>query len=164
MKNRILTPAEQAKRDARKAAQKELFAKLAKMNAVERAKLAATMPIVTADGHALSVANMCLIAFQGGASATVVGGFRQWLRHGRCVRKGEHGLTIRVPCGRRKADEQPDQAEESGESVYFVAGTVFDVSQTEEINGMVDQAESDTGLFSGGPIRELSEAEQSVLA
>lgn len=142
MKTRNLTPEQQAARDARKAKQKELFARLAKMNVIERAQLAQTLPIVTCDGHALSVANMCLIALQGHAHATVVGGFRQWLRHGRCVRKGEHGATIRVPAGKRPADGSDEsgaaKTEDAGDSVYFVAGTVFDVSQTDEVDGMTD--------------------------
>lgn len=103
------------------------------MNAVDRANLAAQMPVVTCDGHALSVANMCLIAMQSPA-ATVVGGFRQWMKHGRCVKRGEHGLVIRVPAGRKQAAPESEAATDTnGESVFFVAGTVFDVSQTAEM-------------------------------
>lgn len=130
MKTKTLTPEQQAARDARKAKQKALFERLSKMNAVDRANLAAQMPVVTCDGHTLSVANMCLIALQSPA-ATVVGGFRQWMKHGRAVRKGEHGLTIRVPAGARKEAAEASGDATEGESVFFVAGTVFDVSQTE---------------------------------
>ena len=128
-KRHTLTPDQELKRAARKAAQKELFARLAKMDAIERANLAAQMPVVTCEGRTLSVANMCLIALQL-PHATVVGGFRQWIAAGRCVKKGEHGLSIRVPGGVRKESDAPA---EPGESVFFIAGTVFDVSQTCEL-------------------------------
>lgn len=134
---RKLTAEQETKRVERLARQKELFARLAKMNAVDRAKLASQMPVVTCNGRMLSTANMCLVAMQFPV-ATVVGGFRQWLSKGRCVRKGEHGMVIRVPAGKRAAngaDEQGAAAtEDAVASVYFIAGTVFDVSQTEELN------------------------------
>lgn len=122
---KLLSPAQEQARLDRKAKQAALFARLAKMGDTERALLASKMPVVNVDGHELSIGNMCLLAFQRPA-VTVVGGFRQWLAKGRCVRKGEHGLTIRVPVGKAK------EGETEGE-VFFIGGTVFDVSQTDEL-------------------------------
>jgi antirestriction protein ArdC len=128
---RTLTPAQEAARAERKAKQAALFARLAKLTLCERAKLAQTMPVLNPDGHRLSVSNMCMLGFQR-EHVTVVAGFRQWLAHGRCVRRGERGLTIRVPCAARLDAES---TESSGvREVYFVGGTVFDVSQTEALS------------------------------
>jgi hypothetical protein len=37
--------------------------------------------------------------------ATIVGGFRQWLKQGRCVKKGEHRSDIWIPLGDKEARE-----------------------------------------------------------
>src|SRR5208282_4903090 len=86
---------------------------------------------------------LCLMQIPG---ASMVGGFRQWLKLGRCVRKGQHGASIWVPAGARKADSPPagagEDAHDAGvagegsggsDRTRFVIGTVFDVSQTDEI-------------------------------
>jgi hypothetical protein len=77
------------------------------------------------------------------SGATIVGGFRQWLKQGRAVRKGEHGLMIWVPLLRKSGDSI---AGESGESepddVRFMPGTVFDISQTAAIGSGATAAES----------------------
>ena len=108
----------------RKAAFAELTRKIAAMDDIQRAQLAATMPVITVAGHALSAHNACLIAMQC-HSATVVGGFRQWIAAGRCVRKGESGMMILVPAARKDADTG-----EPGKT-FFVRGYVWDVSQTD---------------------------------
>lgn len=114
------------KSDARRQAFADLSRKIAAMDDIQRAQLAATMPIVTVAGHALSVHNACLIAMQC-HSATVVGGFKQWIAAGRCVRKGEHGMMILVP-----ASKKDPETGEAGKT-FFVPSYVFDVSQTEEL-------------------------------
>ena len=98
------------------------------LDAAQRASLAARSNIVTIEGRALSVFNQCFAATQN-PTATVVGGFRQWLAAGRAVRKGEHGIAIWVPCKRKDADGQEGEADET----RFILGTVFDVSQTIEV-------------------------------
>jgi N-terminal domain of anti-restriction factor ArdC len=109
--------------------------KIAKMSADERLALAASIPaIVTVEGRALSVHNQCLLASQC-ASATVVGGFRQWKQNGRSVRKGEHGLMIWCPImpGQSASADTPQPEEIEGkrsDRPRFIVGTVFDVSQT----------------------------------
>lgn len=63
--------------------------------------------------------------------ATLVAGFHDWRKHGRKVRKGEHGLSIWIPLGLNKKSE-PDAIEEP---TGFALGTVFDISQTEPLVG-----------------------------
>ena len=94
----------------------------------QRAALAGRMDQITIDGHALSPRNACLIMMQC-ESATLVGGFRQWLAAGRCVRKGEHGMSILVPTF-HQSESEPGQ---DGALRGFVLGTVFDVTQTDVI-------------------------------
>lgn len=71
------------------------------------------------------------------ADLTVVAGFRQWIKAGRCVCKGEHGLTIWVPVGGKKAvrieEQGSNESETQEDGVSFVLGTVFDISQTREL-------------------------------
>jgi len=104
---------------------KELAAKVAKMTETERADIARSMPIVTIEGHALSMRNNVLCAMQS-QSATIVGGFRQWITHGRCVRKGETAMYILRPCERKNADGTEGDK-------FFLSVPVFDVSQTDEL-------------------------------
>lgn len=138
-----LTPEQKAKADERQAQKRALFERLAKMPDAERAAIAMRRPIVTVEGHPLSPANCCLVALQN-PHATLVGGFRQWIANGRCVKKGERGMVIRVP-GKKKgaqdatADGTTEEATETG-SVFFITGTVFDIGQTEELT---DETESE---------------------
>jgi len=133
--------------DAQKQAAKErrerfrgIVQKLAKMSEAERRTLAASLPVIaTVEGRVLSVHNQCLIACQR-ASATIVGGFRQWKQQGRSVKKGEHGLMIWCPImpGQSAGDTpQPSELEgKTDERPRFIVGTVFDVSQTCELGAM----------------------------
>lgn len=141
MKNRKdLTPEQIAARDARRTKFRDLARRVAKMSDAERAELVSRMPaIVTIEGRALSPFNSCLIAFQN-PNASLVGGFRQWIAQGRAVKKGEHGAMIWVPCGKGASagdgtpgGEQP--AEGGSDGPRFITGTVFDVTQTKEIEG-----------------------------
>jgi hypothetical protein len=58
---------------------------------------------------------------------SVVGGFQQWIKAGKVVKRGEHGMTIWFPIGRKNDDGNILEAEK------FYTATVFDVSQVEEI-------------------------------
>jgi hypothetical protein len=108
------------------------------MPETERLAMAAKLGIVTCDGHELSLCNTILCAMQL-PGVSVVGGFRQWLKHGRAVMKGQHGAMIWVPCGARKASgaeatpEITTEGECSDERQGFILGTVFDIGQTQEI-------------------------------
>jgi hypothetical protein len=108
----------------RESAQK-LAGRIAAMSDEQRAELAASMPVVVSvTGHILSPRNTCLAVTQI-PTATVMGGFRQWLAAGRCVRKGEHAAYISAPAMRKN-----EAGEESG---FFILVPVFDVSQTEAV-------------------------------
>lgn len=107
-----------------------LAREVSKLLPEQRAELASKCMVTTIEGRALSVTNQCLIARQI-PHATIVGGFRQWLKAGRCVMKGQHGACIWVPTNYKSAE----QTNVDGEAVTrtgFILGTVFDVSQTQE--------------------------------
>lgn len=137
-----LTAAQIAARDERRAKFRGLCKQIANMGETERLILAAKMPgVVTCEGHALSLHNCCLLALQC-PSATIVGGFKQWQRQGRAVTKGEHGHMIWVPTGAPKLGERSEPAAlvepgANGSSEpsehHFIMATIFDVSQTHEI-------------------------------
>lgn len=121
------TPTEAQKQAA--ADRREKIRKLAQtisgMSERDRANLVGG-GVATIEGHALSLFNQCLVLSQ--MSATVVGGFQQWRRAGRCVRKGEHGAAIWIPIG-TITDEKTGK-----DRAKFTLGTVFDISQTDPIN------------------------------
>lgn len=138
-----LTEEQKAKAAERKAKFKALWKTVAAMPELQRIQLSNKLGLVTCEGHSLSLCNQMLIALQC-PGASVLGGFRQWLKHGRCVRKGEHGSMIWVPCGGGKKNDLPMDGTASGVSAIadgapadendtrFIIGTVFDISQTEE--------------------------------
>lgn len=138
-------------RDKRRAAFRELWKVVAKMPVQERVAMAHKFGITTCDGRELSLCNQILVAMQS-PRASFVGGFRQWLKHGRAVRKGEHGAMIWVPIG-RKSEESSTEAsnDEAGEKPGFIIGTVFDISQTDEVNGMVSEQVESLPVVSSEP-------------
>ena len=146
-----LSSEQQAKRDERKAKFKTLWKQVAAMPDLERIALANKLGLVTAEGHALSLCNTMLVALQL-PGASVLGGFRQWLKQGRCVRKGEHGAMIWCPTGRKQAagiavvvdGGNPDSVESM--ELRFVIGTVFDISQTTELLPAVVTSESQVAV------------------
>ena len=126
MTRKSVTPEQQAQAEARRAKFRKLANEIAHMTPDKRAALAATLPVVaTIEGRTLSPTNTMLVVMQC-PSATIVGGFKQWLKAGRVVSKGEHGISIWIPSGVKGEDGQPDD-------VRFLSGTVFDVSQTIEL-------------------------------
>ena len=130
---RTLTPEQIARRDERRAKFKVLWKQVADMPELERVQLANRTGLLTCDGHSLSPRNQCLIILQA-PKASVVGGFRQWLKHGRAVRKGEHGAMIWVPTGGRKSTgPQGETVLEEGTETRFTIGTVFDIGQTDAV-------------------------------
>ena len=132
MKKRTLTTDQEAAKQARKDRFDELCKKIKAMGDGERANwLQEAGAVITVEGRALSPRNTILCYFQR-PGVTMVGGFRQWLEKGRCVRKGEHGLSILVPCGGGVKDD--GAGSETADKTFFIAGTVFDVSQTDELD------------------------------
>jgi hypothetical protein len=118
-----------AARQEKRAKVRQLAKRVAGMTEIERMELAQRFPITTIEGRALSLHNQCLLIFQAnGITPTLVGGFRQWKKAGRSVRKGQHGFSIWIPTGKKSEEGEI----EDGEQVRFICGTVFDVTQTEE--------------------------------
>jgi len=113
---------------------KDLSATIKAMTELERLELIQTYGAKTCEGHTLSDKNTLLLIMQARAlhaeCPTVVAGFKQWKRNGRTVRKGQHGLSIYVPC-KRKA-EKNDDGDEKPRKTFFKSVRVFDITQTEE--------------------------------
>ena len=105
---------------------RKLAAKVAALTDAQRAELAAKMPVITVKQHPLSIRNQILCAFQSESPVTVVGGFKQWIEAGRCVRKGEKGIYIMHPCTKKGEGE-------SDESTFFRFAAIFDISQTDAL-------------------------------
>ena len=131
-----LTPEQIAARDAKRERFKVIVKKIAAMPEAERAQLIMQAgAVVTCEGRALSLTNTMLAVLQF-PGVSIVGGFRQWLKAGRCVRKGEHGLSIWIPLGMKRDGSQEligqleEAAGDAGGSAKFGTATVFDVSQT----------------------------------
>ena len=127
MKQALTTEQKQATAERRDRF-KALVKKVASMTPDERKKLVATTPgIMTVERHTLSPVNSILIMMQN-PEATIVGGFNQWIKNGRTVRKGEHGASIWIPLNKAGAgtNDQPDE-------LHFGSGTVFDITQTREL-------------------------------
>lgn len=125
MRKRTLTP-EQIAAKAERQARTRLFAKqVGALSPAQRLEMASKAGLQVVGERSLSPFNQCLVIFQR-PTATVVGGFKQWLAAGRCVRKGEHGLSIWVPIG-------PKNENGDVEKIGFVGGTVFDIAQTNEL-------------------------------
>lgn len=92
--------------------------------------------ILTADGGTITGLTNTMLLLMQMPGVSMVGGFRQWLKHGRAVRKGEHGAMIWCPIGKAKGEAVMSDAPESSgepEEKRFIIGTVFDISQTQEI-------------------------------
>ena len=131
----MATKAQREAAAAKRQKVKDLAAQLAAMTPEQQGKIIECTGLVTTmEGRPLSPRNTMLVIHQL-QRVSVVGGFRQWIVSGRCVRKGEHGASILVPVGRKGAgttDSDKDD-EETPARPGFAFGTVFDVSQTDPI-------------------------------
>ena len=148
MGKRTLTPAQIEAMKLRREKFRGYVRELSKLSDEQRAELAKRLPVIaTCEGHTLSLKNQMLVALQC-PTATLVGGFKQWKRQGRAVRRGEHGYMIWVPSEYgRKGDDTPQPSEIDGKEekaeVRFLVGTVFDLAQTESLDAQNDRAESE---------------------
>ena len=77
--------------------------------------------------HQYSLGNVLLVLAQK-PDATRLAGFHTWLRLGRHVRKGEHGIRILAPMTVRKAETEEDEPQTV---TRFRVVTVFDISSTD---------------------------------
>lgn len=119
----------QGMKEERKEKIKKLRQALANLNEEQKQVLIDRGCILTIEGRLLSATNTMLIYLQSnGNNPSVVGGYQQWKKAGKQVKKGEHGMMIFFPVG--KKDEDGDF---QGNPERFFMGTVFDISQTELI-------------------------------
>ena len=87
--------------------------------------------------HAYSLGNLLLILSQC-PDATAVAGFRAWQAKGRQVRKVERGIRI-FGYRQQKVTEEDESGEEVEKSITrFPVLSVFDIGQTEPIEGVPD--------------------------
>ena len=103
---------------------------LSEMSEEQRQAIADKFGIVTVEGHLLTPHNQCFLVAQSEINFTVVGGFQQWKKAGRIVRKGEHGFLILVP-SKTNQDQNSEMISDDDEDVHFFSATVFDISQTD---------------------------------
>ena len=80
--------------------------------------------------HSYSLSNVLLILSQR-PDASRVAGFRQWQERGRQVRKGERSIKIFGYATKQTLDENGEEKRRA----YFPILSVFDVSQTDSIDG-----------------------------
>jgi antirestriction protein ArdC len=99
--------------------------------------------------HTYSLNNLLLILAQN-SDATMVAGYRQWQAKGRQVRKGEKSIKI-FGYRERKTDRTEDDATEGDERVirYFPTLSVFDITQTDLIDGADALPENPTRRLAG---------------
>lgn len=126
-----LTPEQRQTTEERRKKFVALVKQVADLSDEQRAALAAKILVRTVEGHMLSVTNQMLVALQF-ENPTFVGGFQQWRKAGRCVRKGEHGICIWIPKEKKEDPNKKPGEISSNEHPNFFMGTVFDISQTEE--------------------------------
>jgi len=89
------------------------------------------------DFHQYSIGNLLLI-MQQNPHARAVAGFRQWQARGRQVRKGEKAIRI-FGYSQKKITEEDAQGEETERRIpRFPVLSVFDVSQTDPVDGVED--------------------------
>lgn len=111
---------------------RRLVRQVAEMSEDERQATFGNLGIVTCEGHPLSFKNTALAYLQK-PEATMIGGFQQWIRSGRAVRKGEQGFLIWVPSAK------PSESA-SSDDLRFLTVTVFDVTQTDPIEANESEA------------------------
>lgn len=164
MKYRRKPTAEQSAAAAEKRAKmRELAALVSAMPQEKRQAIADQAGIHTIEGRPLSPHNACFLMVQA-SGVSVVGGFQQWKKAGRTVRKGAKGLAIWIPTGSRDTDGADTAAPEAGEEKNirprFVMGYVFDITQTRA----ADEPEADDCPALAAPVLALPAAGESTAA
>ena len=90
-------------------------------------QIAKKLGVVNIEGKYYSLHNQLLLSMQID-NPTVVAGFKQWQESKRKIKKGEHGALILFPVGSKDNNGLVE------EPTNFLTATVFDISQTEEMN------------------------------
>ena len=129
------TPEQKLASDARREQFNALVKTFADFTDEEREKLATTLGgVVNTDGHKFSTRNTWMVKAQK-PHASIVGTFAQWVKMGRMVNKGEKSAMIAVPLGQR------DPATGAITKVTgFASASVFDISQTKELEKKMEVA------------------------
>lgn len=97
--------------------------------------------------HTYSLNNLLLILAQN-PDATMVAGFRQWQAKGRQVRRGEKAIKI-FGYSQTKTRDETDDEETERILTYFPILSVFDIAQTDQIDGANPLPENPTHLLQG---------------
>ena len=117
--------------DAKKQKIQAIYQSVKDLTQDQKDQLMMQLNIKNPEGHFLS-GNNCLLLDRQAAiynpniSFSVVGGFQQWQKHNRQVKKGESGFYIAIP------SKKENQDSENSDEVFFFFKAVFDISQTEE--------------------------------
>lgn len=107
---------------------------LSEMSQEQRQAIADKFGIVTVEGHSLTAHNQCFLIAQAELNFSIVGGYKQWQKAGRSVRKGEHGFYIFVPSKTKEETNNAAEVSPDDETPFFFTAVVFDISQTEKIS------------------------------
>ena len=102
------------------------------MDNAQKEAIVSKFGIITVDGHPLSVFNTCFLFNQNTGNEvpiSMVGGYKQWQKSGRQVKKGTHSFVILVPSVKQIEISET----ETDLDVNFYSANVFDITQTEEI-------------------------------
>ncbi len=133
------TPEQKAKAAERREKFRLIAKRVAEMSDTDKAAMTTKIgAVLTCEGRALSLHNTLMLILQI-PNVSMVGGFRQWLKAGRAVKKGEHGAMIWVRTGNKEAASDmpttdcPKPETPGTDESRFLIGTVFDVSQTIEV-------------------------------
>jgi hypothetical protein len=119
--------------DQKKTKIKAIYQSVKDLTPEQKEQLIMSLNIKNPEGHSLSGNNCILLERQAAMynpniSFSVVGGFNQWQKHNRKVKKGESGFYIAIPS--KKENQQSKESDE----VFFFFKAVFDVTQTEELS------------------------------
>ncbi|HBA73053.1 MAG TPA: hypothetical protein DCZ63_12955 [Geobacter sp.] len=128
---RHVTDEQRAVAQEKRQRMRELAKRISGMTPEQQAQAIGSTSITTIAGHALSVHNQLMVMYQG-CKASVVGGFDQWRKADRIVRKGEHGYGIWVPIGAPKLEEGKPQTTDAGD-LHFALASIFGIDQTEGV-------------------------------
>ena len=119
------TPEQIEAAKARRATLAAAVKRIAAMPEAERVAAFGNRPLVTIEGHSLSVKNSCLALVQC-PTATILGGFVQWSKAGRRVARGSKAIGIFLPCNAKASEETGEPG-----GTFFRVVSMFDIGQTE---------------------------------
>ena len=119
--------------DAKKQKIRAIFKSVKDLTQEQKDILMQNLLIKNPEGHLLSGNNCLLLERQAAMynpniSFSVVGGFQQWQKYNRKVKKGESGFYIAIP-----SKKESEHISENNDEVFFFFKAVFDISQTEEL-------------------------------